>query len=465
MTSLLVHDVALDGRRVDVRCVDGLITSVEPVGGPVGADDVVQGAGGAVIPGLHDHHIHLLAADAARRSISVGPGQVADADELGRALRAGRDATSDGRWVRATGYHDSVAGPLDRWALDRLVGDHPARVQHRSGAMWILSSAACRLVDLDGGAPAGAELDDDGRPNGRLFRLDPWLRDRLPASAPPDLGLLALHLNRLGVTGVTDATPVSTVEELELLATATTLRVQATGGPRLTATEFPPGLSRGPVKIILDEHDLPSLDDLAGWFAAAHRHGRAFAVHCVTRVSLVLALAAWEAAGSLRGDRIEHGSIVPAELIGAIARLGLTVVTQPGLVAERGDEYLEEVDPGDVADLYRCGSLIERGVRVAASTDAPYSDPDPWAAMRAAISRITRSGRTLGPGERVAPERALDLFLGPLDDPAGRPRTVQVGAPADLVVLATGLDDALAAPSAHLVTTTIVRGEVSWRRA
>ncbi len=89
--------------------------------------------------------------------------------------------------------------------------------------------------------------------------------------------------------------------------------VQATGGTALTAAEFPPGLTRGPVKILLDDHDLPAIDDLVDQYATAHRHDRSVAVHCVTRTSLVLALAAWDAAGPRTGDRIEHGSIVPAE--------------------------------------------------------------------------------------------------------------------------------------------------------
>ena len=464
MTTLLVHDVELDGQRVDVGCANGLVASIEPIGGPLGSHNVVDGHGGAIIPGLHDHHIHLLATDAARRSVPVGPADVAGPGELGRVLRAGPAAGLADGWVRATGYHDAVAGPLDRWVLDGLVGDLPVRVQHRSGAQWVLSSAACRAVGLDQDPPEGADLDRHGTPNGRLHRLDGWLRERLHPSAPPDLGPLAVRLNRLGVTGVTDATPFESPEELHLLTTATTLRVQATGGPALTAVDFPLSLTRGPVKILLDDHDLPALDVLVDQLATAHRHDRSVAVHCVTRTSLVLALAAWQDAGSRTGDRIEHGSIVPADLVGTIARLGLTVVTQPGLVAERGDQYLTEVEPDELADLYRCRSLIEGGVAVAAGTDAPYTDPDPWAAVRAAIERRTRCGRSLGAAERVGRQRALDLFLGPLHDPAGPPRTVRIGAPADLVVLHAGLIDALDSLTSDLVAATMVRGRVTWRR-
>ena len=44
-------------------------------------------------------------------------------------------------WLRGVAYHESVAGPLDRDRLDAWVADRPLRVQHRSGALWMLNSA------------------------------------------------------------------------------------------------------------------------------------------------------------------------------------------------------------------------------------------------------------------------------------------------------------------------------------
>jgi len=464
VTGLLLRDVELGGMRTDVRCVDGVVESIGRGLAPAGVEEVIDGCGGALLPGLHDHHIHLLATAAEARSVAVGPRAVADAEGLGRVLRAAGDRAAPGEWVRATGYHDSVAGPLDRCALDRLVGERPVRVQHRSGAMWILSSAACRAVGLDDDAPEGAERDHHDRPNGRLVRLDGWLRTRLPPSPAPNLGALAHRLNRFGVTGVTDASPVETLADLvALTAAGPNLCVQATGGVALADASFPEALPRGPVKVLLSDHALPPFDDLADWFLEAHRNDRPVAVHCVTRASLLLALAAWDVTGAHRGDRIEHGSVIPVESIASIARHSLTVVTQPGLVAERGDDYLAEVDPADVGDLYRCATLLDAGVRVAASTDAPYTDPDPWAAMAAAVRRRTRTGQAIGLGERIRPERALTLFLGSLDDPGAGPRHVDTGSAADLVLLAAPLSVALADPSAHNVVVTIVGGRVAWQ--
>ncbi|MCU1344563.1 MAG: Amidohydrolase 3, partial [Acidimicrobiia bacterium] len=148
-----------------------------------------------------------------------------------------------------------------------------------------------------------------------------------------------------------------------------------------------------------------------------------------------IALAAWEAVGVRPGDRVEHGGVIAPEQAGLLAELGLTVVTQPSFVAERGDQYRAEVAPEDQPYLYRCGSLLAAGIAVAGSTDAPYGSSDPWRAMRAAVSRTTASGYPMGPQERIDGARALALFLGPVDRPGGPARRIAVGAPADLCVM------------------------------
>jgi predicted amidohydrolase YtcJ len=217
-------------------------------------------------------------------------------------------------WVRGLGYAESVAGDLDAAALDRMRGGRPVRVQHRSGALWMLNSAALAAIGADGpgiGGHPGVERGADGRPNGRFWRADTWLRSRLPPSDPPDLERVGAILLGHGITAVTDATP--------------------------------------------------GLDSLAGQIGAAHAARRPVAVHCVTREALVLLIAALREAGARPGDRIEHAALVPADLVPDLARLGVRVVTQPGFLADRGDGFLRDVDPRDRDDLYRCGSLLRPG--------------------------------------------------------------------------------------------------------
>jgi predicted amidohydrolase YtcJ len=437
--SLLIRRAEVDDHVVDAHCAGGVVTHVGD-DAPDGADVVLDADGGALLPGLHDHHVHLLAMAAARASVPVGPPAVTSPAAFDATLRA---VGGDG-WVRAVGYHEAIAGPLDRARLDALIPDRPVRVQHRSGQMWVLNSTALTLVDL-------------AAPDGRLYRMDDVLRARVDAP-PPDVTAAAAELAGQGITGVTDMTPATDPADLQLLADISTgpdfpLRVVVTGAPVLAMLDV--GLNRGPVKVVLDDARLPSLGDLVGMFRQARTARRPIAVHCVTRAELVLALAAWDEVGTAPGDRVEHAAVVPVELIAGLAERGLTVVTQPSFVAARGDEYLSEVDPDDLAHLWRCGSLLAAGIAVGAGSDAPFGDADPWRAIAAAAERTTPSGHVLGADERIPARRALDMYLTAPGDPGGAPRRVTTGGPADLCLLATPLGEALRAPTATVMATVV----------
>ena len=306
----------------------------------------------------------------------------------------------------------------------------------------MLNSAAVEALGLDSGpTPAGVERDASGQATGRLFRLDDWLRRQLPLS-PPDLAPVGRLLAQRGITGVTDAGVHNGPAEWALLeracrAGALPQRLRLMGrGDLPSPAEGSMRIARGALKIVLDEPALPDIDDLVGRIAEAHQVGRSAAIHCVTRVELMLALAAFEDAGVLVGDRIEHAAVAPPEAVDWLARLGLTVVTQPGFLAERGDRYRRDVAPNDLPWLVLGAAFDRHRVPLGSGTDAPFGEPDPWRAMRAAVDRATETGHLLSPEEGVTPERALALFSAPLEAPGGPPREIRPGAPADLCLLA-----------------------------
>ena len=109
------------------------------------------------------------------------------ATALGERLTQARARTPANSWIRAVGYHESVAGDLDRERLDAWVPDRPLRIQQRGGALWMLNSEALRRLDIDRSPPPGTERDTRGLPNGRLYRADDWLRERLGGDGLPDL--------------------------------------------------------------------------------------------------------------------------------------------------------------------------------------------------------------------------------------------------------------------------------------
>jgi predicted amidohydrolase YtcJ len=334
-------------------------------------------------------------------------------------------------------------------------------VQHRSGALWILNSRALDLALRGEPPPDCVERDAAGRPTGRVWRGDAWLGERLGRTLPP-LAPLGARLAGFGIVGLTDTSATTDAAAARALADAHAAGELPQRLMLMSAGELSPpsGVALGPVKVLLDEVRLPDLDELIGRIAVARHWGRRVAMHCATATELAFALAAFEAAGARPGDRIEHGSVIPPAAVAPIVRLDLTVVTQPGFIAARGDRYLAEVPPADHANLYRLQSLLEAGAPLAASSDAPYGEADPWAAMRAAASRRAPSGALVGPEEALSPARALSLYFGGFARPGGTRRRVRVGAAADLCLLATRRREALEALDAGLVAATLVGGRV-----
>lgn len=456
--SLVIRNVELEGRPgLHVRIEAGRIAAIGMEVAPGAAE--LDGRGGALIPGLVDHHIHLLAL--AARAASLDLSDVRDAGDFAGRIAAACAARPAGSWVRALGWHEALSGDVDRAVLDRLAPHHPLRVQHQTGALWVLNSAALDALGA-GHDPPGLD-----RAAGRLWRGDAWLRERLP-NDPPPLAPIGARLAACGITAVTDASVTTDATAADLLAEAhragdlpQRLRLMS-GGPLEAPGDG--AFAVGPVKILLDDHALPGLDEMVAGIAGARAQHRAVAVHCVTAAELALTLAAFHTAGAAPGDRIEHGGVVPADAIAQLRELGLVVVTQPAFVSERGDRYLAEVETADLPDLYRCASLLNAGVPVAGSSDAPYASPDPWAGIAAAVRRRTAAGASLGLGEAVGPDAALGLYL---DDPAApgrRRRRIEPGVPADLCLLDAPLAEVLAAPSAERVAATLVAGRLVFSR-
>ncbi len=424
---MITRAVLIDGTRTDIRVEEQI---VDVAAGLTARDGELEydARGGTVLPGLNDHHIHLRAAAAALHSVRVGPGDVRDRQSLARVLaEAARDA--DG-WIRAVGYHEAAAGPLDREILDELAPSTPVRIQHRSGIQWTLNTQGLRRVGLAEHATGVLRSADDS-----------WA----PPPSEPDLGALSAQLCRYGVTGVTDATPdlgAGDITELQRRM-------------RQTVRCLAPG------KRILHDDEL-DLDALVRWIRQTHSVGVPVALHCVTAAQLVLALAAFRSAGRHPLDRLEHAAVVPEDSLADLAASAIPVVTQPNFVAERGDQYLVDVPETEHHELWRVASLLRAGVPVALSTDAPFGDADPWAAMRAAVHRRTPSGTVLGPDECVTPATALALLLG---NRPGYPHRVEVGAAGDLCILTTPPDQTLAELDAAAVAATVIGGELVFERS
>ncbi|MTA78690.1 MAG: amidohydrolase family protein, partial [Actinobacteria bacterium] len=222
---VLIRDAEVDATLVDVLIESGFIAQIvataeeriDPASidgdGDAVIDAVIEAAGGALLPGLHDHHVHLLAMAARMATVDLDGCATPEAFDL-MITAASRDF-SDG-WVRAGGYDEHRHGALDRDRLDALVGDVAVRVQHRTGLSWVLSSSALARTDVSVSNDPCIERDETGRATGWLHRGDSWLAEQIGVTAP-DLAPVGRELAALGITGVTDATVDLGTGRLELL--------------------------------------------------------------------------------------------------------------------------------------------------------------------------------------------------------------------------------------------------------
>ncbi len=103
--------------------------------------------------------------------------------------------------------------------------------------------------------------------------------------------------------------------------------------------------------------------------------------------------------------RIEHASLLSEDLIQDIARLGLIVSTQPLFIhSEKG--WLEKIlGPERIKWAYPLRSLLDAGVKVACSSDAPIEAMDILHSIQCCVTREGFETR-----QSVTPEEAIRMF-------------------------------------------------------
>jgi len=428
-------------------CVRVVGARIVEIADRAGDDDVVVDARFcAVLPGLHDHHIHLYASAAARRSVDCGPGR--GMEGVARALRG---AGGDG-WVRGVGFCESAGRDIDLDWLDGVMPARPVRVLHRTGRCWYFNSVALDVFAAGGADLAAFERVDDDL-SGRLFDGDDWLAAQKIDREVVTLGEVSRELAGLGVTAVTDASyrndAAVAAQFFEARRTGELLQqvylMGRLGARGIADQGLVPCLA---LKIHLHDNDFPDFEETVTAVRAAHALDLGVAVHVVTEADLVFAMAVIREAGTNGKDRIEHAAIVMPEFLAELRALGVSVVTQPHFVARHGDRYAHEFSAEVCAGMYRCGGFLAAGIPLAAGSDSPYGSLNPWEAMQAAVERDVRFG---GASEALSPMQALGLYLG-------EARELAAGAPADLVILDRGWGAALERLGDVKVRATMISG-------
>lgn len=179
------------------------------------------------------------------------------------------------------------------------------------------------------------------------------------------------------------------------------------------------------------------LDDrqLATSVRAAVDAGFAPAVHAVGNGAVESVLAA--VAGIDSPVRLEHAMICDAALARRIAESGVHVVAQPSFLHDLGDELSMLPLPAPLR-LIPLRTMLDAGVRLAASSDYPAGTLSPLVGIQAAVTRRVNSGKVVHAEEAITVEEAVAAYTRDAAAAlgiAGAAGVLTPGAAADLVVL------------------------------
>jgi hypothetical protein len=359
------------------------------------------------------------------------------------------------RWLLGRGFNE-VAMPEKRKPtrhdLDRAVPNRPVALTRTCGHIYAVNSAALRLAGITRTTPNPAggviERDPDGEPNGLLHETAMGLINRvLPPPTPsdyremisaalrhqlslgiaassdcgvvPDLLAVYLDMDRQGelparvnvmplrrVDSMADPVPLPGQYVSEMLR-VDTVKFLADGGlsGATAALSVPYRHANTKGTLRFDPEDLRQLCQ------ESHDRGWRIATHAIGDLAIDMILSVYESLGPHpKGfrHRLEHFGLPDLEQLRRAAKLGVISVPQTIFIHALGENFLEMVPDSFLARTYPIRAMLDAGLTVALSSDAPVvEDDNPLVGMYAAIARLTKHGRLMQPEQRITAAEAL----------------------------------------------------------
>ncbi len=445
MTSSQRGAVALSGGRIAAIGDDDEILALRTA-----STEVVDLAGGLLLPGFQDAHVHPVMAGVSLLQCDVH--HCESAEEALAAIAAYAAANPDVPWIEGGGWSMShyPNGTPTRHMLDAIVPDRPVYLPNRDGHGAWVNTRALEIAGITADTPDPAdgriEREADGFPAGTLHEGAGHLVEHfLPGTTPAAqrAGLLAAqeHLFSLGVTSWQDAAVGEMFGQNDILpiyldaAESGDLRARVVGSlwwdrnrsgeqiPELVERRGSGGAGRfrpTTVKIMLDgvaenftaamlepyedgcgcateNSGLDFVDpvgllehvtrlDAAGFQVHFHALGDRAVRHALDAVA-----AAREANGPGGSHHLAHLQVVHPDDIPRFAQVGATANIQT-LWAAHEDQMDQLTIPflGErrASWQYPFGALLRSGAQLCSGSDWPVSSADPLDAIHVAVNRI-----------------------------------------------------------------------------
>ena len=490
---LLLPEAAPPGHD-SVAVVDGVIRAVGPEAAcrallPHDAA-VVDLPGLVLAPGFADAHVHPLVMSVFEQHLRFDhAGSIADVLD---AVADRHRATEAGTAVVGFQVDDHLLAERrmpTAAELDAVAGDRPVVLVRCDGHHAVGSSAALEAVGLHvpGAEPSGGYVasDDAGRPTGLVGEnAVPVLLGLMPEVTMEALergardwsarllsqGVTALSAicqttpeGPSGAAGELEAVAWSAIAErlpfdLQTILIAPDLSV--VGDFQALPSLHDPARGRrvDAVKLFIDgtlggasacmHHPFTDRSDTSGLrtmsdddayprVEAAHIAGLQVCIHAIgdraNRAAADLYERVLREHPGPHRHRVEHASVLDEATVDSFARNDVTCVVQPISLRSEAHWLAQRVGPDRLPRTYPFRTLLDAGVTVAGSSDAPIESTDVLAAMAATVDR-----RGLADDQALTPAEALGLYTtgaARARRTEGRTGTLAPGARADLVAL------------------------------
>lgn len=528
--------IAVSGDRIvavghddEIGALRGSHTRVVPLGGRT------------VIPGIIDQHLHLdvLGQRVSQRTADLG-GPFRSLAELADRIAAHAARRPGDGWVVGAGWSEALVAELagggraGRRELDERLPQRPVVLRHFSGHALLVNGAALRTAGVVAATPdpPGGTIvrDADGEPTGLLLEAAAELVERhvpppTAAERAQDLVRAMAHLNRLGVTSVTDprVTPTGLRDYGAVRRSgAQTLRVHcllywgespttssseavarglrecgaSTGlgddwlavlGGKLFADGVPsqrtawvdepyPGTDGLRGSLVTDGADDDArVADLHRSILLLHRHRLCVQAHAIGDTACAAVVD-----GLVRAQQLDpwpdarhvviHGVLLRPQTVEQLAAHGIGVTTNALIRYHAAAAMRPALGDERWAGTAAVRRLLDAGVRVSDSSDAPVVAPDWRRALQALVTRETAEsgGAPVGPQQAIAPDEALRTWTATAAYQQRAEHDKGSIAPGKLADLAILEEDPLAVPAdrLHALTpvATLVGGEAVFDR-
>jgi predicted amidohydrolase YtcJ len=416
---------------------------------------VIDLDGVTLLPGFVDAHAHIWKIGHLLTTLLDvrGVDSLADLAVRVRDRAAGPPA---GAWLYGRGYNEARfadgRGPT-RADLDGVVSDRPVVLMRTCAHIIACNSRALEVAAIgrDTAAPAGGEIDrgEDGTPTGVLRETAIGLVLRHVPQPTPDeyTDMITAAMRRqlsAGITSTSDAGVIPALADTYLRMDAdrrlpARINVMALGmidggGPlplpgarhvsnRLridTIKYFADGGLSGATAALgvpyrhADTRGVLRLEEeqLLALARQAHDGGWRIATHAIGDRAIEQVLRVYEALGTGRlRHRIEHLGLPTADQLTRAARLGVIAAPQTIFVRELGLNFRRYLPDALFAHVYPIRAMLDAGITVALSSDAPVVEDDsPLAGIQAALLRRDADGQPVAPDQAITLDEALDAY-------------------------------------------------------